>query len=37
MNRLMQLTPEDLRRVANRYLTPENRAVVITVPATGGQ
>ncbi len=36
MERLMALTSDDLQRVANTYLTPENRAVVIALPATGG-
>jgi zinc protease len=35
LNRLAGITLADLQRVANTYLIPENRAVVITVPATG--
>jgi zinc protease len=33
LERLMRVTPEDIRRVAATYLTPENRAVVVTMPA----
>jgi zinc protease len=36
MQRLMRITPDDLRRVANTYLTPENRAVVVTLPENQG-
>jgi zinc protease len=35
IERLSSITTEDLRRVANTYLIPENRAVVVTLPATG--
>jgi zinc protease len=33
MERMMAVTAEQVRAVANRYLTPDNRAVVITRPA----
>jgi zinc protease len=36
MARLMRITPDDLRRVANTYLTPDNRAVAVTLPQSGG-
>jgi zinc protease len=36
MERLMRVTLEDVRRVANAYLIPENRAVVVTTPAARG-
>jgi len=32
LERIRALTPEDVRIVANRYLRPENRAVIVTVP-----
>jgi zinc protease len=34
MERLMAVTGEDIRRVAGRYLTDQNRAVIITQPAS---
>jgi zinc protease len=34
LERLAAITLDDLRRVANTYLVPDNRAVVVTVPAT---
>jgi zinc protease len=37
MERLMALTVEDLRRVANTYLVSDNRAIVITHPAGRGE
>lgn len=36
LDRIRSLTTEDLRRVANEYLVPGNRAVVITRPAAEG-
>ncbi len=30
--RLASVTPEDVQRVAKKYLTPENRSVIITTP-----
>ena len=35
-DRYMAVTRDDIRRVANQYLTAQNRAVVITQPAAGG-
>jgi predicted Zn-dependent peptidase len=32
LDRLMAVTAADVQRVAAKYLTPENRTVVITVP-----
>nr|MBA2572194.1 insulinase family protein [Gemmatimonadota bacterium] len=32
-DRYMAVTRDDIRRVANQYLTPQNRAVVLTQPA----
>jgi zinc protease len=37
MQRAMAVTREDLRRVAASYLTDQNRAVVITQPATASE
>jgi zinc protease len=37
LRRHMDVTVEDLQRVASRYLTPQNRAVIITQPATAPQ
>jgi zinc protease len=37
LQRHMAVTGDDLRRVAARYLTPHNRAVIITQPATAPQ
>jgi zinc protease len=34
MQRYMAVTAEDVRRVANQYLTSQNRAVIVTQPAT---
>jgi zinc protease len=34
MERYMAVTAADVQRVAAQYLTPENRAVIITQPAT---
>jgi zinc protease len=34
MERHMAVTGEDIRRVANQYLTAQNRAVIVTQPAT---
>ncbi len=34
MDRYMAVTQDDIRRVAERYLVPGNRAVIITEPAT---
>jgi zinc protease len=34
MERFMAVTPEDVQRVARQYLRPDNRAVVITQPAS---
>lgn len=36
LERLMRVTPDDIRRVADTYLRPDNRAVVVTTPATAG-
>jgi zinc protease len=36
LERLDSITSDDLRRVADRYLRPDNRAVVVTLPAGGG-
>jgi zinc protease len=36
MERYMAVTADDLRRVANQYLTPQNRAVIVTQPAGAG-
>jgi len=36
MERYMAVTADDIRRVANQYLTPQNRAVIITQPAGAG-
>ncbi|MEX2530418.1 MAG: pitrilysin family protein [Gemmatimonadota bacterium] len=35
VRRIEAVTPADVARVAERYLSPSNRAVVITVPASG--
>jgi zinc protease len=32
VDRVASVTAEDVRRVAERYLTPENRAVIFTIP-----
>jgi len=32
----MAVTKEDVMHVANKYLVPTNRTVVITVPKAGG-
>jgi zinc protease len=37
MERTMAVTVDDLRRVANRYLTPQNRALIVTQPASASQ
>jgi zinc protease len=37
MERYEAVTPDDVRRVAGRYLRPDNRAVTITQPATAAQ
>jgi zinc protease len=34
MDRYMAVTRDDIRRVAERYLVPSNRAVIITQPVT---
>lgn len=34
LDHLMAVTAEDVKRVANRYLKPEQKTVIITVPAT---
>jgi zinc protease len=34
MDRYMSVTQDDIRRVAERYLVPSNRAVIITQPVT---
>jgi predicted Zn-dependent peptidase len=31
----MAVTADDIRRVAARYLTDQNRAVIVTQPVTG--
>jgi zinc protease len=36
MERYMAVTADDIRRVANQYLTPQNRAVIVTQPAGAG-
>jgi zinc protease len=36
MERTMAVTAEDIRRVAGQYLTPQNRAVIVTQPAAAG-
>jgi zinc protease len=35
VRRIEEVAPEDIARVAERYLSPTNRAVVITVPMSG--
>lgn len=34
MERYMAVTPQDIQRVARQYLVPNNRAVIVTQPAT---
>ena len=36
IDKVMAVTKEDVMRVANKYLVPTNRTVVITVPKAGG-
>ena len=36
LNRFLNVTPEDIQRVARQYFTPENATVVEVYPATGG-
>ena len=36
LDKVMAVTKEDVMRVANKYLAPANRTVVITVPKAGG-
>jgi len=36
IDKVMAVTKEDVMRVANKYLVPANRTVVITVPKAGG-
>ena len=36
IDQYMQVTPEDIVRVARKYVTPQNRTVVVTVPAGAG-
>jgi len=37
IDKVMAVTKEDVQRVANKYLVPTNRTVVITVPKAGGR
>ena len=37
LDKVMAVTKEDVMRVANKYLVPTNRTVVITVPKAGGR
>ena len=36
IDKVNAVTKEDVQRVANKYLVPDNRTVVITVPKAGG-
>ena len=37
IDKVMAVTKEDVQRVANKYLVPANRTVVITVPKATGR
>jgi zinc protease len=37
MERYLAVTADDIRRVANQYLVPQNRAVIVTQPTTATQ
>ncbi|MEO8435056.1 MAG: pitrilysin family protein [Pyrinomonadaceae bacterium] len=37
LNKVVAVTKDDVQRVANKYLQPTNRTVVITVPKGGGR